>query len=270
MPHDPPSLRVSGLYYYPLKSAAGIALTCAVVDAFGIAGDRRFMLVDDTGRFVSQRDLHRLALVGVSATKGRLEFSFPGQRPLQVACVPGWRERFQVTIWGDACEALAAPPDINAWFRKALGREDLRLVWSEPTLDRQVDLEYASPGDRVAFADGFPFLLTTDGSLRDLNARLSHPVPMERFRPNVVLSGAPAYAEDRWERLRIGALPFRVVKPCARCQIPNIVQATATLEKEPLRTLSSYRKRDGHVLFGQNMVHEGSGVLTLGDAAHVY
>jgi uncharacterized protein len=129
---------------------------------------------------------------------------------------------------------------------------------------RPVDPDYAGPGHRVGFADGFPFLLISEASLDELNGRLTQPVPMARFRPNLVVAGCEAFAEDGWRRIRIGGLAFDLVKPCSRCIIPTIDIATGQRDAEPLRTLMGYRKRDNRILFGQNLVHDGVGLLRRG------
>jgi uncharacterized protein YcbX len=128
-----------------------------------------------------------------------------------------------------------------------------------------VDPSYASDGDRVAFADGFPVHLTTEASLRDLNGRLDEEVSMDRFRPNLVVDGIRAYEEDDWVGLQVGDIPLRVVKPCARCQIPNVDQESGVMGKEPMRTLRAYRRREGKIIFGQNLIHDRLGTLSVGD-----
>jgi uncharacterized protein YcbX len=169
-----------------------------------------------------------------------------------------------VAIWKDQCVAVAAGAEADAWFTALLGTP-CRLVTMPSSTVRQVDLGYAEPGDPVGFADGFPFLLISQGSLDELNRRLEHPVPMDRFRPNIVVDGCEPHAEDGWSRVTIGEISFRVVKPCARCVITTTDQQTGERGREPLRTLATYRRVGNKVLFGQNLIHDGVGAVRVGD-----
>jgi uncharacterized protein YcbX len=171
--------------------------------------------------------------------------------------------RVSVTVWADTVDAADAGAEAAAWLSEFLGT-DCRLVCFAREAVRPVDRVYAEASDQVGFADGFPFLLISQASLDDLNARLAQPVPMLRFRPNLVIGGSEPYAEDDWRRIRIGDLTFRVAKPCSRCIIPTIDPATARRGSEPLRTLMSYRRRDNKVYFGQNLVHDAVGRLAVG------
>jgi uncharacterized protein YcbX len=176
----------------------------------------------------------------------------------------------EVQVWQDRCRALLVDPAADAWLSEFLGRP-VRLVWMPPETQRRVDPRYALSDDHTGFADGFPFLLISRASLDALNARLQTPVSMERFRPNLVVAGCPPHAEDQWQRLRIGDMEFRVAKPCSRCVIPTIDPDTGVRDPgaEPLRTLSAYRRHQGKVYFGQNLLHCGSGVLAEGMAVEV-
>ena len=168
-----------------------------------------------------------------------------------------------VVVWRDKVNAIPVGGDADAWLSEFLAI-DCRLVVFPYDARRAVDPDYAAATDQVGFADGFPFLLISQASLDDLNARLAQPVPMLRFRPNLVVEGCAAYAEDGWRRIRIGELEFRVAKPCSRCIIPTIDPATAQRSAEPLRTLMSYRRRDNRIYFGQNLIHDGTGRLAVG------
>ena len=256
-------LRVDGLYCYPVKSCAGTSLATATVGPRGIVGDRQWMVVDETGQFVTQRELHRMALVSPSLDNGRLELSAPGMPPLTVT--PAVREdRVDVSIWSDRCAAIDEGPSAAEWLSTFL-EVRCRLVRFPEDATRQVDPEYASPDDQVGFADGFSFLLASCASLDDLNRRLASPLPMNRFRPNIVVSGGDAFQEDRWKRIRIDGITFGVVKPCARCVITTVDQKTGEAAREPLRTLATFRKVAGRgVMFGQNLIHDQSGVLHVG------
>lgn len=255
------------MYVYPLKAAGAVALREATLDDFGLTGDRRWTVVRNDGRALTQRDSPALATVRVRTAAGILEISAPGLRPLRVR-TPDARARIPLRVWDDACEGAPAGEEADEWFSNLLGKE-CRLVHMPPGVVRSVNPEYGRPGDRVGYADGFPLLLIGEGSLDDLNSRLRRPIPASRFRANLVVSGAEPFEEDRWETIRIGACSFRVVKPCPRCVVTTIDQETGVRGEEPLRTLADYRKRDGKVLFGQNLIHDGPGRLEVQDVVEV-
>ena len=257
-------IAVARLFTYPVKSCRGIELCEAEVVERGIAHDREWLVVDSAGRFMTQRDWPSLARVTVSVLPGGLRIEAKGRPKLEVATPPPSVRRREVTIWKDTCTSRSAGPEAAAWFSHLLGT-DCELVWMPPEEARQVDPDVARPGDRVAFADGFPFLLVSQGSLDELNCRLERPLRMDRFRPNIVVDGCAPHAEDDWAKLTIGGLAFSVVKPCARCVITTTDQRTGQHSQEPLRTLAKYRTRNGEVLFGQNLVHNGRGEIRVGD-----
>lgn len=174
----------------------------------------------------------------------------------------------RVQIWDDECAAVSEGGDAARWFSQHLDIS-ARLVRMAGDDARPLGSSTAQPGDHVSFADGFPFLLLSTASLHDLNRRLSLPVPMDRFRPNIVIDGCGPHAEDDWNRIMIGEVSFRFAKPCARCVITTVDQASGERGREPLRTLSTYRTVEGQVLFGQNLVHEGRGVVQVGDSVGV-
>ncbi|MBE7374593.1 MOSC domain-containing protein [Pseudomonas lopnurensis] len=259
-------MHLSSLYRFPLKSAAGEALPQARSDALGLVGDRRWMVVAaGTGRFLTQRAVPQMALLQASwqGTEA-LRLSAPGMDELRVA-VPGTAEMRSVQIWRSSAVVPDAGEAAATWLTRFLGQA-CRLVYLPAEEGIQVDLDYAQLGERTAFSDGFPFLLIGQASLDDLVQRVGRPLEMLRFRPNLVISGAQPYAEDGWKRIRIGELEFRVVKPCSRCVIPTIDPATAErdADREPLATLLGYRKGEGGVFFGQNLIAEGTGELALG------
>jgi MOSC domain-containing protein len=257
-------IRVSGLFIYPVKSCRGIALDRAEVAATGFAHDREWLVVDRHGVFMTQRDWPGLARVEVSVVPDGIELAADGMARLAVAAPGPGASPQRVVIWRDECEAAPAGRDAAQWFSELLGTR-CRLVRMPPSTLRQVDQHFATAGDQVGFADGFPFLLLSEASLAELNRRLEEPLPMDRFRPNIVVAGCAPHAEDGWSRIVIGGLGFRVVKPCARCVITTTDQATGARGREPLRTLATYRLFDGKVLFGQNLVHEGRGTIQVGD-----
>jgi len=258
------TLRLTGLNIYPIKSARGIALGESDVDEFGLRYDRRWMVVDDTGTFLSQRNHPRMALMVPSMSDGMLRLNAPVMPPLATPLDPPAAVSTQVKVWDDVCSATWLGERAAQWFTEFLGT-NCSLVHMPDDMVRPVNPAFAPPGARVSFADGYPFLLLSEESLADLNRRLSKPVPMDRFRPNLVVAGGGAYAEDGWNRIEIGTLAMRVVKPCPRCVVTTTDQTTAERAKEPLTTLATYRRVDGEVMFGQNVVHEGPGRLKIGD-----
>jgi hypothetical protein len=258
---------LSSIHVYPLKSASGIAPDEADVERRGLDGDRRWMLVDDEGTFLSQRSHPRLALIDVTATDQGLRLAAPDQPPIDVPRPNGSMATMPVTVWGDDVDAAPASGDAHAWCSAFLG-EDVRLVYMPEASRRAVDADYAvRDNDIVSFADGYPLLLTTTASLADLNDRLDAPLPMDRFRPNVVIDGTDAWAEDAWRRVRIGDVVFRSVKPCGRCAVTTTDQQTAERGTEPLTTLATFRRNadTGKVYFGWNLIPEGPGRLRVGD-----
>lgn len=260
-------LHLSGLYRYPLKSAAGEALHETTLDALGVQGDRRWMVVDaETGRFLTQRLLAQMTQLQARwLDSTHLQLSAPGMADLPVA-VPDTEAPLRgVTIWRDSLQVPDAGDQAAQWLSQFLGRACRLVQVSEPRA-RQVDTAYAEVGDKVAFADGFPLLLIGQASLDDLSARVGRPLPMLRFRPNLVVSGSEPYAEDSWKRIRIGELEFRVVKGCSRCIMTTLDPSSGerSADREPLTTLKTYREREGEVYFGQNLIACGEGSLTVG------
>lgn len=267
--------RVARLFIYPVKSLRGIAVDAAEVDALGFAGDRRFLVVDGDGRFVTQRTVPRMAAVATALDAATLTLSAGGAGAVSVprASDPAAPLR-RVTVWGS--EGLLAEDcgeEPAAWLTARLG-QPVRLVRAGARFERPLKPSRARPGDRVAFADAFPFLAISEASLDRLNDRLAErdeePVPMDRFRPNLVLSGCDAHAEDQWMRFRIGPVVFRQGGPCARCLVTTTDQMTGERKgPEPLRTLATYRRAaddPSDVNFGANLVHETfTGTIRVGD-----
>jgi uncharacterized protein YcbX len=254
--------KLTQLWRFPVKSLAGARQARLRVGVRGPDRDRHWMLVDADGRFLSQRQLPAMSRLQADLQGETLLLRSAAGDALQVA-TDGEGEAMTVQIWGDRVSALAPDPAADAWLGDRLG-QPCRLVCQADDGVRQVDPSYARPGDQVDFADGFPFLLISQASLDDLNGRLDAPVDMRRFRPNLVVAGCEPFEEDRWRRIRIGDLVFRVVKPCSRCPIPTIDPDTGERGAEPLRTLLGYRRRDNKVYFGQNLIHDGTGQLAEG------
>lgn len=262
-------MHLSGIFVYPIKSCGGIALTESDVALRGLAFDRRYMLVDRRGDFISQREEHRLCQVKVAFAGDELRVTAPGVTPLAVPRQPSEANLTSAPyrVWDSAGTALRHPEG-SAWFSAWLG-DDVSLLYMPDNERRPVSPKRAQPGDLVSFADGYPLLLISEASLADLNARLDAPLEMRRFRPNLVISGCEPFAEDTFRRLRIGGVTFRGVKRCERCVITTLDPDTGAAGKEPLRTLAKYRQEDGKVWFGMNLIHDGAGTLRVGDAVHL-
>ncbi|NEQ26510.1 MAG: MOSC domain-containing protein [Microcoleus sp. SIO2G3] len=262
------ALRLSELNIYPVKSAAGISLTSARAQLRGLEFDRRWMITDTDGKFMTQRQFPRMALIGVQINQNQLHLSAPGMTDLVVEPVD--RPPVRVEVWGDFCQAILAEAAVNDWLTKFLDTS-CQLVYMPDDTIRRVDRQYAiDPNrDHVSFADGFPYLLISEASLEDLNSRLEVPLPMNRFRPNFVVSGCEPFAEDQWRAIRIGSVVFHLVKLCSRCAITTVDQATGVREQEPLVTMAKFRLQKRKILFGQNLVPENEGAIALGDAIEV-
>ncbi|MEM1401991.1 MAG: MOSC N-terminal beta barrel domain-containing protein [Pseudomonadota bacterium] len=243
------ALTLFEIYRYPIKSTRGHAVSEATMDCFGIAGDRRWMVVDEAGDFVTQRNHAQLALLKATPTNGGLRLSMSG-RDTEVAIPATTDERLPVVVWGDTVSAQMADDASNAWLSDQLGMS-MRLAYLPDDGQRPVDRDY-SDGELVNFADGFPLLVITQSALDALNEKLDAPVPMNRFRPNLVIAGAPAHAEDEWQEIAIGEARVRLVKPCSRCVIPSIDQDTTERDSQINRVLAKYRRRDGQIFFGMN------------------
>jgi uncharacterized protein YcbX len=263
------ALTLTALYRYPVKSLGGEEYPELDVEGRGLAFDRQWMVVDAQGGFLTQRQQARMTLIGASVDdRGLLRLCAPGMPDMAVRSGADADQRVEVTIWGDSVSAMPAGHEADAWLSEFLALP-CRLVCFPQEQVRAVDPGFSRPPDQVGFADGFPFLLISQASLDDLNGRLQDPVPMLRFRPNLVVEGCEAFAEDGWRRIRIGDVDFRVAKPCSRCVIPTIDLATGERGKEPLRTLMTYRRRDNKVYFGQNLIHDGVGRLAAGMTVEV-
>jgi uncharacterized protein YcbX len=257
---------LSGLHIYPVKSTAGISLDTAALTPQGLQGDRRYMVVSANGQFMTQRRFPRMALVQVAienvGSREQLMLTAPGMSTLQVQ-QPGAEDvSMTVEVWGDRTTALSCGTDADDWFSQFLG-VPCQLVYMPETSQRPVDHGKFGSEKIVSFADAYPYLLLSEASLAGLNQKLvdrqAGAVPMNRFRPNLVVSGDIApHAEDEWKRIRIGESVFDVAKPCARCSIPNVDQSLGDRTKEPTATLSTYRSWDRAIWFGQNLIQEST------------
>ena len=265
-------MHIGALAIYPLKSGRQVALTSMLLDRFGPAGDRRWMLVDASGRFVTQRTHPRLCLISATIVDGVLLLQAPGQPDVKVMPV-AQPDQLQVTVWEDEVAALAISPVADAWCSVFLDMP-VRLVWMPESTHRTVSPAYAGAGHSTGFSDGFPFLLVTQSSLDHLNARLPSPVDWRRFRPNIVIAGdVSPHAEDGWKRLQVGEIELAVVKPCSRCVIPSIDPDTADKNSQILTALRAYRAGpDGKTYFGQNVIvtrRPDRACLGLGDPVRI-
>jgi uncharacterized protein len=270
-------VQLTALHRFPLKSCRGDLVEEAVVEAWGLAGDRRWMLADENGDAVTARETPRMLLVHARLTPdGGLLVSAPELDDLHVA-VPNGYEHVDVSLFHKPAFAAAlADPAAHAWFEKALGKP-VRLVYADEPARRPAEPSYAGPGVPMAFGDGFPLLLTTEASLAELNRLIAEgpraaegELSMTRFRTNLVVDGEVPWAEDGWLRFRVGEAYLRGVKGCARCAIPTTDHETAVRYKEPTATLARHRRWDGGVWFGVNLVPENPGVtIRVGDEVEV-
>jgi len=257
-------LIISELNIYPVKSMRQVPLEKATVDMGGLKNDRRWMVVDAEGRMITQRQQSRLSLIQPELMDNGICLHTSGLPDLEIN-IPEKKSLTAVSIWNDRCNVYDAGDEAGQWLSRFLGIE-CRFVYFPKDEIRVVDQAYAKQGDRTAFSDGFPVLLLSQASLDDLNSRMPDPLPMTRFRPNIVISGGDAFAEDNWHRLTIGELSLRIVKPCSRCVIPSIDIETGERSKnhEPTKTLSTYRRHNNQILFGQNAVIDGQGEIERG------
>lgn len=261
------SIVVSELAIHPVKSFAQQRVERWTVDDFGFAGDRRWMIVNaDTGQFISARSHPAMIRLNGFIVDGGLLLQgsqlSPGTDDLFVV-TPSEIHR-EVTIWGDTCTAHDAGDSAAVWLSQLLN-DNLRLVYMPESTHRQVSLKYAQPGARTGFADGFPFLIISEASLEQLNSKLADPLPMSRFRANIVVSGCEPHEEDNWQRIRIGTVEFSLVKACTRCVLTTVDPATGERSgSEPLQTLSTYRRTDKGIIFGMNAVQHSSGEIAVG------
>jgi len=282
-------MHISEINIYPIKSLKGISLDSALVEPRGLQNDRRWMLTTPDGRFMTQREFPRMATIEAGIGDG-LYLTADGFGTLEIPFEPDTGNRQQVTIWQSVCEGEIFPATVNEWFSDVL-KTDCQLVYMPDDSRRDISEMFNRGDEIVSFADGYPLLVIGEASLDDLNGRLAsgtlavQSLPMNRFRPNIVVSGSEAFAEDSWERITVGEAVFRGTKPCARCVMTTVDQAKGDFAgKEPLKTLATYRlaselmperlDRLGlaptAVLFGQNLVGETPGAdIRVGDPVNV-
>lgn len=258
---------LSTIHLYPIKSTAGRMQESAWVGVEGIVGDRRFMVAKPDGTFLTARTHPQLQRVTATFDGQTLSLSHPQLPALELAVETFDLATFATTVWADDFDTWTTHARLDAWFSEVAG-EPARLLW----LGEQSPRYRRSIEQRVSFADGYPLLLISEASLADLNTRTAEPHRMAQFRPNLVIAGTSAYAEDEWRRIRLGEVVFRVDKPCARCAMVSVDPATGTFKegREPLRTLAGYRRGEGgKVYFGQNLIAENEGRITRHDRLEV-
>ncbi len=262
---------VSQLWIYPVKGLCGIALKTGRTTSRGLMHDRRFMVVDSAGVFITQREYPIMATIWTEIIGDELELSHADHDPVMVPLVPAPRPTMPVQVWSSTVPAQTVSAEADAWLSALIG-VPVSLVYMPDSSQRLCSDKFAKNGEIVSFADGYPVLITLEESLAELNARIKardpkhHPLPMNRFRGNIVLKGLPAWSEDNFTNLQLGHAKFSAVKPCSRCQVTTTDQATGIVEgPEPLLTLSSYRQTEIGIIFGMNLVVVENGVIACGD-----
>ena len=253
-------LQLSRLFVYPIKSARGFEVSTAQVSERGLEHDRRFMVVDDAGQLITARSHPKLLTVCTAIQGHCLIVTATGMSALRLALAPIGAER-QVRVWLDWMVGLDVSPAADAWFSQFLGAK-LRLVWMPDHAERRMNPSFGP--SRISFVDGNPLHLISESSLIDLEARIGSAMAIQRFRPNLVVHGPPAYAEDGWTDLHLGEVKLKVHEPCARCMVVNLEPQTGVIGVEPLRTLAGYRRRGKAVLFGQHLHILNNGSLEVG------
>jgi uncharacterized protein YcbX len=262
---------IQDIFIYPIKSLGGVRFEEAWVEEKGFQYDRRWMLVKEDGTFITQREFPDLALLKIAMAHDSILVYHNKDRSQQIR-IPFEQmldEKIEVKVWDDHITAVKVGVEYDLWFSEKLGFKVFLVKMAESTL-RKVDPKYAKNSETVSFADGMPYLIIGQSSLDELNSRLNNPVSMNRFRPNIVFSGGRPFGEDQMNSIRIGELDFSLIKPCARCMLTTIDQATAEKGKEPLKTLASYRTFGNRVLFGQNMVAMSKGKIKVGDPLVIF
>ena len=261
-------LKLSEIRIYPVKSLGGVRVTKSRVMEKGLEWDRRFMLVDDENRFISQRTLPVLSLFTVHLDASGIVVTFRGDT-ITIPITINEGSIKSAVIWDDQVNVFPAGSRYDEWFSEHT-QADCRLMYFPESNARAVDPNFQIANEHVSLADGFPFLLIGESSLHDLNGRLEEPVPMSRFRPNLVITGADPYEEDRWKEFSIGRSRFMAVKQCSRCITTTVDHSTGTHGKEPLKTLNTYRMQQGKVYFGQNLIALDHFEIMEGDAVTLH
>lgn len=264
-------LVVTSLFIYPIKSLAGISLKDSQVESRGLKFDRRWMLVNQHNQFITQREHPKMAMLQPEITESSIIVNHRKQNiaPIIISLSAPNSESEMVTIWDDTCPAKEVSKEANDWFSKVL-EMDCRLMYMHDASIRQADQRYAiNEADKVSFADGYPVLMVSEESMNQLNQKMGLYYSIERFRPNVVFKGANPHQEDTLRKVQIGEVELYGVKPCARCVLTNIDPQTTEQGKEPLKTLSTYRKLNNKILFGENFIPTKEGQIKVGDSLRI-
>lgn len=261
---------LSELNIYPIKSLGGISLQEAEIEEKGLKYDRRWMLIDEEGTFITQRKYFDLALLQVSIAHDQLTITHKKNPDQQISFLleENTGKKITVSIWDDRVTGVEVSTAVNDWFSDFM-KMNVRLVQMPVKERRLVDPRYAKNNEVVSFADGYPCLLISQASLDGLNEKLAEPLPMNRFRPNLVFTGGTPHIEDTFGSFYLGETLFSAVKPCARCVLTTIDQQTGNKGPEPLKALAGYRLINKKILFGQNLVHKGSGTIRIGDQLRI-
>jgi uncharacterized protein len=263
-------LTVSELYIYPIKSLGGIAKETVKVTNTGFKHDRRWMLVDENNMFLSQRTHPQMALLQPTETADGIVVTHKNNSTQSIT-IPFYNEgktTIQVSVWDDVCEVVEVSTLCSQWFSDML-QINCKLVYMPDNTKRLVDKRYASNNEVTSFSDGYPILMIGQASLDELNAKLDEPIPMNRFRPNIVFTGGHAHVEDEMEKFVINDIKFSGVKPCSRCVMTTINQQNSEKGKEPLKTLATYRTKNNKIYFGQNILHQQNGSIAIGNSIEI-
>jgi uncharacterized protein YcbX len=262
-------LKVSELYLYPVKSLGGIKVEQAIITDMGFEYDRRWMLIDNNNRFLSQREIAKMALLKVSLEPSGLKITdTTNHTNILIPYEPSTNEFVQVIVWDDICTGQLMGAEADKWLSNALNLE-CRLVYMPDGCERFTDPRYTPAESITSFSDAYPFMMIGQASLDNLNNKLVKALPVDRFRPNIVFTGGTEFMEDTMNSILINNIPFYGVKLCARCNIPTIDQNNMETSKEPLKTLATYRAKSHKIYFGQNLICGDKGMVSVGDAITV-
>ncbi|MBI5840239.1 MAG: MOSC domain-containing protein [Chloroflexi bacterium] len=270
-------IQVSSLTYYPIKACRGFDINSSLIQRMGLEHDRRMMVVTPEGEFLTQREYPKLALITPALTDGVVTLSAPEWEAVTFPVLKTG-ETIPVDVWrSKGVQAVDQGEAAAQWLSTWIG-DPVRLVHIAGGFKRKLNPDYAvNADDHTGFADGYPILIASEESLQDLNSRLDSKVPMNRFRPNIVVKGCEPFAEDTWKRIKIGGVELAIVKPCARCVVTTIDKETLVQSKEPLKTLNTFRKQAraeqgrsvGGAMFGQNVIPLNEGRIEAGMSVQV-
>lgn len=258
--YDISMIKISQLYTYPVKSLGGIQLKASELSPFGLKHDRRWMIVDNNGKFISQRESCKMATINTAIKDDELVLSHNNSE-ITVPSIDDGCDELLVSIWSDTFKATHVSQLVDKWLTDILG-QDCQLVYMDDTVQRQIDVDFAPKGQNVSFADAYPILVISQASIDDLNAKLDILVNINRFRANIIVSGTKPFAEDNWNDLSINSLKYKAVKLCSRCIIPSINQETGEQDQvKMLAVLNRYRKIDKKIKFGQNIIYKNVNII---------